>query len=164
MYFDPENEKLVFSANCGTVGEGTSALGLSTNPDHSLQLSEKETPLDVVWKPQVTSAKTQFGAVLTRKSIRIFATDMQGNITPLVHYRRPIGAQPFYFYSCYWFGFSLLFTTPTHLNFLTLNGHAYPLATLPNPGAGTYPFPSFEPFPLKAQLSHFFKSDCYGVE
>lgn len=140
MYFDSVKTQLVFSANCVSVPEGIPLFSMSTNPEHTLQLGEKETPIDLVWKPQPSQSKIHFGALLTRKSIRIFATDMQGNVTPLVHHKRPMGAQPFYFYSCYWVGYSLLFTTPTQLCFLTLNGNAYPIATLPTQGAGKYLF------------------------
>lgn len=140
MYFDSVARRLVFSANVAASAEGTSALSLSTNMEHSLKLSERETPMDVIWKPQPSNAKVHFGAVLTRKTLRIFSVDLQGIITPLVHHKRPIGSLPFYFFSCYWVGFSLLYTTPSQLCFLTLNGCAYPLATLPYHGTGEYSF------------------------
>eukprot|EP01087_Luapelamoeba_hula_P017625 TRINITY_DN5570_c0_g1_i2.p1 TRINITY_DN5570_c0_g1~~TRINITY_DN5570_c0_g1_i2.p1 ORF type:complete len:1758 (-),score=325.62 TRINITY_DN5570_c0_g1_i2:18-5291(-) len=148
IYFDSMHRRIVFSANCiasssarevigqeGTGAEDGYGFAPSRSSEHSFKLDQDEVPVDLIWKPQNTGATTYFFALLTTCSIRIFSSDFQGSIKPLASYRRPLGSFPFYFYSCYWVGLSVLFTTSTHLFYMTLNGEVHSLMHLPSPGA-----------------------------
>jgi hypothetical protein len=54
----------------------------------------------------------------------------------VTQHNAPLHRPPIYFQSCLWVGWSVLFSTPSHIYYLTLDGAARPLCSLEVTGAG----------------------------
>lgn len=135
LYFDPTDSKVVYSLNVATGSTEITAFLPSPERRHSLKLYRGEVPIDVLWKPQAASSHTHLAAVVTTHFIRLFSSDLRGNIREIFKYEKPYKAGPAYFQSGYWLGSSFLFSTPTGISYLTIEGIVRPLCSLDVAGA-----------------------------
>jgi hypothetical protein len=115
------------------------------------------------------SSHTHLAAVVTTHFIRLFSSDLRGNIREIFKYEKPYKAGPTHFQvptslirlhtlpcvcspqhdththtsishtqSGYWLGSSFLFSTPTGISYLTIEGIVRPLCSLDTSGAGSF--------------------------
>jgi hypothetical protein len=120
LYFDPTDSKVVYSLNVATGSTEITAFLPSPERRHSLKLYRGEVPIDVLWKPQAVwlprllrslnlkmylthrgvmqaSSHTHLAAVITTHFIRLFSSDLRGNIREIFKYEKPYKAGPAYF-------------------------------------------------------------------
>jgi hypothetical protein len=127
LFYDAASKVLVRSANSL---DANIANPYAIDTSVRLQLAPFNMVTDVVWSPAIANRAPSFGAVITTHSILI----IDQHLRVITHTRVDNHLPRAHFFSCYWVGATLLFTTDTQLRYLTLDGRVHSIASLPGSG------------------------------
>eukprot|EP01122_Echinamoeba_exundans_P003665 TRINITY_DN13743_c0_g1_i1.p1 TRINITY_DN13743_c0_g1~~TRINITY_DN13743_c0_g1_i1.p1 ORF type:complete len:1530 (-),score=320.26 TRINITY_DN13743_c0_g1_i1:14-4114(-) len=122
LVHNSNNQHLTMSAKGSLSGEDTR---LRMDRSLMIQLGPEETVIQVQWQRtwKAEDPDDYYGAILTNQYLRI----VDSQLGVLAQYKDTGLA------SCIWLGASVLFTTRTHLMFMTLSGYVQPLLSLQYP-------------------------------